>query len=110
MISNIKGKGSHRIFDLDEEVDVRNVVGSQGKVETSLEEVKGEKINGGGREVDDRFGLPITNGVEDRSEPRKSVVIQGGGRGAEKTLGQDCKERVEFSTRGMVRQRLHGGR
>ncbi|GLJ43899.1 hypothetical protein SUGI_0915080 [Cryptomeria japonica] len=69
------GKGTHRIFDLDEEVDVRNVVGSQGKVETSLEEVKGERINGGEREVDDKFGLQITNRVEDRSRPRKSVTI-----------------------------------
>ncbi|GLJ43842.1 hypothetical protein SUGI_0912920 [Cryptomeria japonica] len=110
LFSNIKGKGVHHIFDLDEEVDVQNVAGSQGKVKTSLEEVKSERINGGRREVDNKFGLPITNGVKDRSEPRKSVVIQGGGGGAEKTLGQDCKEWDEFSTRGMVGQGLHGGR
>ncbi|GLJ19646.1 hypothetical protein SUGI_0355840 [Cryptomeria japonica] len=75
LFHNIKGKGTHHIFDLDEEVDVRNVAGSQGKVETSLEEVKGERIDGGGREVDDKFGLPITNRVDDRSGPRKSAEV-----------------------------------
>ncbi|GLJ10116.1 hypothetical protein SUGI_0122420 [Cryptomeria japonica] len=79
LFSNIKGKGVHYIFDLDKEVDVRNVAGSQGKVETSLEEVKGERINGSEREVDDKFGLPITNRVEIRSGPRKREAKQGGG-------------------------------
>ncbi|GLJ40864.1 hypothetical protein SUGI_0845320 [Cryptomeria japonica] len=110
MISNIKGKGTHHIFDLDEEVDVRNVAGSQGIVETSLEEVNDERINGGEREVDDKFGIPITKGVEDRSRHRKSVVIQGVGQGGEKIIGQDCKERVEFTAGGMVRKGLCGGR
>ncbi|GLJ50653.1 hypothetical protein SUGI_1079210 [Cryptomeria japonica] len=66
LFSNIKRKGTNRIFDLDEEVDVRNVARSQGKVKTSLEEVESERINVGGREVDHKFGLPITNGVDDR--------------------------------------------
>ncbi|GLJ45331.1 hypothetical protein SUGI_0954170 [Cryptomeria japonica] len=75
LFRNIKGKGTHRIFDLDEKVDVRNVAGSQGKVETSLEEVKGERIDGDGREVDDKFGLPISNRVDDRSGPRKRAEV-----------------------------------
>ncbi|GLJ24683.1 hypothetical protein SUGI_0472100 [Cryptomeria japonica] len=81
LFSNIKGKGTHCIFDLDKEVNVQNVAGSHDKVETSLEEVKGERINGGEREVDDKFGLPITNMVEIRRGSRKRVAKQGGGQG-----------------------------
>ncbi|GLJ24684.1 hypothetical protein SUGI_0472130 [Cryptomeria japonica] len=40
LFSNIKGKGTHCIFDLDKEVDVRNVARSHSKVETSLKELK----------------------------------------------------------------------
>ncbi|GLJ39226.1 hypothetical protein SUGI_0800170 [Cryptomeria japonica] len=55
LFSNIKGKGKHQIFDLDKDVNGRDVARSQGKVETLLEEVKGERINGGGRKIEDKF-------------------------------------------------------
>ncbi|GLJ40301.1 hypothetical protein SUGI_0828260 [Cryptomeria japonica] len=52
LFNNIDGEGMNCIFNLDKEVDVRDGVGSQGKVKTSLEEVKVERINGGKRKAD----------------------------------------------------------
>ncbi|GLJ27373.1 hypothetical protein SUGI_0537200 [Cryptomeria japonica] len=116
LFSNIKGKGTHCIFDLDKEVDVRNVAGSQGKVETSLEEVKGERINGVRERLttslDSQLLIGLRLGADlGRGQPNKEGEIDAemtDGGTIDKEGGHNYIEWVEFSTRGMVRKEVGG--
>ncbi|GLJ34896.1 hypothetical protein SUGI_0702480 [Cryptomeria japonica] len=77
LFSNINGERADHILNLNKEVNMRDGTRSHNKAKTTLEKVKGERINEGMRQIDNKLQLPNLNRRNNRSRPRKEGPTRG---------------------------------
>ncbi|GLJ15568.1 hypothetical protein SUGI_0255830 [Cryptomeria japonica] len=84
--------------------------GVKAKLRPRLRKLKARGSMGAGERLTTSLDSQLLMGLRIGADLGRVPRSKAGGGGAEKTLGQDCKEWDEFTTRGMVGQGLCGGR
>ncbi|GLJ34909.1 hypothetical protein SUGI_0702660 [Cryptomeria japonica] len=77
LFSNINGERADHILNLNKEVNMRDGTTSHNKAKTTLEKVKGERINEGMRQIDNKLQLPILSRRNNGRRPRKEGTTRG---------------------------------